>query len=430
MKLILIIPPSPWLISDRDHITTGILYISSYLKVYDYEVQVCDLAGIPEKYWHIPIGDIYGITGVSPNFPYMKKIIDILKNREPHKTIVVGGPHATVFPEHILSNTKADICVIGEGEKTMFEIMWGVDLKKLKGIMTRDFITPPRPLIKNLDIIPFPDRDSVDYYNYMRPQTYKYLSNGGNELESSIITSRGCPYKCSFCASHSIHKGIVRYRSAENVINELKMMKEKYGIKMCNFVDDTFTMNKKRLIKICEGIKDLDIKWFFLTRVDKVDLDTFKMMKDAGAVSVTYGFESGSNKVLEVLKKYTTVEQAYNAIKISDESGLKVRGQLMVGMPSETKEDVEMTAKFIKNSPTVETFGLHVFQPYPGCDVWNNPDKYNWNINKDTDFNDFHTIGKPDTKLTSDKKIQDWYDYLKNIISDRSIEYKGALETI
>ena len=308
MKLILIIPPSPWLISDRDHITTGILYISSYLKVYDYEVQVCDLAGIPEKYWHIPIGDIYGITGVSPNFPYMKKIIDILKNREPHKTIVVGGPHATVFPEHILSNTKADICVIGEGEKTMFEIMWGVDLKKLKGIMTRDFITPPRPLIKNLDIIPFPDRDSVDYYNYMRPQTYKYLSNSGNELESSIITSRGCPYKCSFCASHSIHKGIVRYRSAENVINELKMMKEKYGIKMCNFVDDTFTMNKKRLIKICEGIKDLDIKWFFLTRVDKVDLDTFKMMKDAGAVSVTYGFESGSNKVLEVLKKYTTVE--------------------------------------------------------------------------------------------------------------------------
>ena len=423
MKLVIVVPPSPWLISDRDQPMMGPLYISSYIKKYGHEVQVCDLAGVPEEHWHIPIGDVYGVTGVTPNFPWMKKIIDKLKQREPHKKVIVGGVHATVLPSHILDQTSADVCVIGEGERTMLEIMqyleMGIEcLDQVGGIVTREYTTSPRELLP-LDDIPFPDRDSIDYYDYLVPQTYKYL---GSEREGSIITSRGCPYKCSYCSSFKIHKGKVRFRSAENVIEELSQMKEKYGMGLCNFVDDNLVLNQKRAYEICRGIKDLDIKWFFLGRVDLVDLDLFKTMVDAGCVSVTYGFESGSNKVLEKIKKRTTIEQAHTAIQVAKEAGLKIRGQFMVGIPGETEKDVEMTAEFIKKETQIDTIGLHVFQPYPGCDVWENPHIYNWQVDKDTDFMSFHTIGKPGVKLTDDSKIQQWYEYLKAVIKNRSIE--------
>jgi anaerobic magnesium-protoporphyrin IX monomethyl ester cyclase len=424
MKAVLIIPPSPWLISDRDQPLTGILYIASYLKSRGYEVQVCDLSGMTEENWYIPIGHIYGITGVTPNFPYVKKIIDTLKTREPTKMVVVGGVHATVLPQHVLDNTKADVCVIGEGENTFLELMEGKkSLKNIDGIVTREFTTKPRKLEKNLDVFPYPDRNSIDYYSYLVPQTYKYLSS---DREGSIITSRGCPYNCAYCGSYKMHGGKVRFRSADDVFSELLHLKSHYDIGLCNFVDDTFILNKKRLIEICDYIKKLDIKWFFLTRTDHVDLKLFEKMVDSGCVSVTFGFESGSNKILDVMNKRTTVEQSYEAIKISKKAGLKIRGQMMVGLPFEEDEDIELTADFIKNSREVDAIGLHVFQPYPGCDVWRNPEKYEWDL--DEDFINYHTIGKVGDKLTKNKKIQERYEYLKGIIADRSIEFKGALD--
>jgi radical SAM superfamily enzyme YgiQ (UPF0313 family) len=422
-KLVLIIPPSPWLISDRDQPMMGALYISSYLKRIGFPVQVCDLAGIPEKHWHIPVGDVYGVTGVTPNFPWMKKIIDRLKEREPNKLVIVGGVHATVLPNSVLNHTKADICVIGEGEETMMEIMHGRRLKEVKGIVTRDFVNPPRELVENLDVFPFPDRDSIDYYDYLVPQTYKYL---GSEREGSIITGRGCPYKCSYCGSKKIHKGKVRFRSAYDVARELMFMKSKYDMGLCNFVDDTFILKKKRVADICDYIKNLDIKWFFLTRVDHVDFELFKKMRASGCVSVTFGFESGSNRILDKMKKYTTVKQAYDAIKIAKAAGLKIRGQLMTGLPGETEEDIELTAEFIRNAKEVDTMGLHIFQAYPGCDVWENPNAYGWPMNKytmvDSDFSNFYTIGKPGVKLTNDPEIQKRFDYLRGVISERNID--------
>lgn len=408
MKLVLIIPPSPWLISDRDQPMMGILYISSYVKSKGYDVQVCDLAGIPEKHWHIPVGDMYGVTGTTPNFPYMKKIIAKLKDREPYKKVIVGGVHASVLPDHILKNTKADICVVGEGEKAIIDIIEGNNNSKI--VYGQQF--------SNLDL-PFPDRKSIDYFDYLKPQTYKYLAD---VREASIITGRGCPFSCSFCASNKLYNGKVRFRSPRDVFLELANLKNDYNIGMCNFVDDTFMINKVRVKAICNLIESLSIKWFFLTRVDFVDYDLFVDMKKAGCISVTFGFESGSNRILKIINKNTTVEQAYEAIKISKMAGLKIRGQLMVGLPFERDIDVEATARFIRNSPQVDTFGLHVFQPFPGCDVWQSPNKYEWKIDKNTDFNNFHTIGKPGEKLTSDNRIWDQFQYLKSVIGNRNID--------
>lgn len=418
MKIVLIIPPSPWLISDRDQPMMGILYISSWLKKSNHDVQICDLSSLPEKHWHIPIGDVYGITGVTPNFIYMKKITHLLKQREPHKLIIAGGVHATVLPYHLLNTSDVDVCVIGEGEKAIEKIVDGIPLENIPGIVTKEFSNLPGELLDNIDT-PFPDRDAIDYFEYMKPQTYSYLDKS---REGSIITSRGCPYKCSYCASYKIHNGKVRFRTSLNVYEELRYMKDKYDIGLCNFVDDTFILNKKRVSEICDYIKPLGIKWFFLTRVDHVDFDLFMKMKDSGCVSVTFGFESGSNRILKFLNKNTTIEQAYNAIEISKKVGFKVRGQLMVGLPSETKEDVELTASFIKKTnKKVDAFGIHLFQPFPGCDIWERPDKYDYPIDKDTDFRKYHTIGKPGDEDINDDRVKQFY-YLREIAGYKNID--------
>ena len=415
MKFVLIIPPSPWLISDRDQPMLGALYVASAVRRSGVSVQVCDLAGMPEEYWHIPVGDVYGLTGVTPQFPYMKKIIEKLKAREPHKRVVVGGVHASVLPEHVLEQTQADVCVVGEGEEIAPRVIGG----SFKGIVRANSV-------EDLDDLHFPDRESIDYYDYLVPQTYKYLAGGENIKEASIITSRGCPYSCHFCASEKLWGRRVRYRSAESVYRELVYLRKEYGISLCNFVDDTFILNKKRIKEICRMLLTspltLDVYWFCLTRVDCVDLELFKMMKAAGCLSVTFGFESGSNRVLKAIGKNTTVEQAYEAIDVVKAAGMKIRGQLMVGLPTESAHDVEMTAGFIRKSEKVDTFGLHVFQPFPGCEFWENPEDYGLEIDKNTNFDDYHTIGKPGERLTDDDRIWNHYLYLKSVIADRSIE--------
>ena len=404
MKLVLIIPPSPWMISDRDQLCLGPLYVSSFLKAHGHEVQVVDLAGIPEEYWYFPVGDIYGVTGVTPQFVYMKKIIDRLKEREPNKKVVVGGVHATVAMNHIFKNTQADDCIRGEGEITMLNMMENKIQKEIA---------------ENIDSLPFPDRESCDYFSYLIPGIHKFVSNA--KREAKIITSRGCPYDCAFCASKKIWGRKVRYRSSENVAEEFAMLKQKYAVDIVNVIDDTFTVNKDHVSKICDHIRPLEMKWYCLSRPDCIDEGLLKEMKSAGCESVTFGFESGSDRILELINKKTTVSQAHKAIKMVKKAGIKIRGQIMVGLPTETEKDVELTADFIEYAKDVDVFGIHVFRPYPGTDIWDNPDKYNIEIDKDTDFSDWHTCGKRYARLSKDEKIQGWYEYLCSVAGTKDI---------
>lgn len=425
MKVVLIIPPSPWLISDRDIPMLGPLYIASYLKASGREISVCDLSSLPEENWYIPVGDIYGVTGVSPQFIYMKRIIEILKDREPDKPVIVGGVHATVCPEHVLANTRADACVLGEGEIAMDEIAEGWAWDDIRGVMTRDFggkgdIGPVRNLIG-----PFrpPDRSAIDYYSYLVPRTFGYMAENVKR-EGSIITGRGCPFDCAFCASRALYGGVVRFHSPEHVVDEMLLMRDSYGVEMVNFLDDTFIINHKRVAAICDLMieKKVGMKWFCLTRVDCVDRDLMLKMKAAGCLSLAIGFESGSNRILELMNKKATVEQAKACIKEVASAGLMINGQLMVGFPGETDEDVSLTAKFIEENPEVDTFGLHVFQPFPGSDVWERPWKYGITICKDTDFSSYHTIGKHGGIYQGDPVIDGRYRWLKDLLGNRSRE--------
>jgi len=412
-KIVLIIPPSPWLISDRDIPMLGILYVAAYLKAV-CEVAVCDLSGIPEDQWFIPVGDLYGVTGVSPQFIYMKKIIEILKEREPHKPVVVGGVHATVLPQHVLDNTRADLCVIGEGERVLMDLVqgnaagWGWDGNALMGEkMTSSFL---------------PDRKAIDYYSYLVPRTFGYMAN--IKREASIITGRGCPYSCAFCASKKIYNGHVRFNPAEFVIKEFLHLRDEFGVEMVNVLDDTFILDKKRVYEICQGLKNQGIKWFCLTRADCIDKELLIEMKKAGCLSLAIGFETGSDRLLQLLNKKITIAQCRECVKMVSKIGFMINGQLMTGLPTETMKDVELTRKFIEDNPEVDTFGLHMFQPYPGSDIWEHPEKYDIKIDKTTDFSDYHTIGKHDGKYHKDQLLDERYRYLKTVIGNRSRELR------
>ena len=426
-KIVLIIPPSPWLITDREIPFYGILHIASYLKENsDCEVGVCDLSSLSKDQWYIPVGDLYGVTGVSPNFIYVRDIIEILKKREPDKPVIVGGVHATVLPEHILEKTLADACVIGEGEISIQHIVNGLDWQRIPGIVTRKFNTGSPALIQDLDILPFPDRKMIDYYSYLPSTLFNYLDTNVKK-EGSIFTARGCSFDCSFCSSKKMHHGKVRFRSAQAVADEVIYMKDEFGVEMINFLDDTFTLDKKRAYKICELLEKIEMKWFCLVRPDDMDFDLFSAMKKTGCLSVAPGFESGSNRILKLMNKKITTDIVRECVKAAYKAGLMINGQLIVGFPGETEEDIELTVKLIKDNPEVDTFGLHTFQPFPGSDVWENPEKYGAVIDKNTDFSDYHSVGNHKGNYSSDPIIDSRFRYLKGIIGDKSRELRRKL---
>jgi radical SAM superfamily enzyme YgiQ (UPF0313 family) len=242
--------------------------------------------------------------------------------------------------------------------------------------------------------------------------------------EGSIITGRGCPYACAFCASRKMYAGKVRFNSAPMVVAEFLYLRDEFGVEMVNVLDDTFILDKKRVYEICQGLKGQDIKWFCLTRADCVDRELLLEMKSAGCLSVAIGFETGSDRLLELMNKKITVAQARESVKVVSSTGLLINGQLIVGLPTESLQDVELTEQFIKNNPEVDTFGLHMFQPYPGTDVWEHPEKYDLEIDKNTDFNDYQTIGRHDGKYHKDTLLDARYRYLKSVIGNRSRELR------
>lgn len=442
-KLVLIVPPSPWLISDLEKPFYGVLYLSSYLKRCGHEVVVCDLAGLPEEMWKIPVGDVYGLTGTTPHCGLMKKIAAYLRRREPNALVVAGGPHATALPEKMIEDGVADICVLGEGEVAMSGLLRDPhSLHEIPGIVFRnpsgsgppEIVRTPRVLAHSdgahdLDHLPPPDREAIDIYRYLPSRTYHYLL--GDCMEVDVLTSRGCPYRCSFCASALMHPGRPRYHSVSRVIEEVEYVRNRYGVDLICFMDDTFIVDSQRVERLAERLRTLNLHWYCLSRSDCCHTDTLRAMASAGCIGMIFGFESGSDAVLAKANKGFTVADSYSAIRRAKQFGIKIRAQLVVGLPGETDHTVSETGDFIRRAAElgVDKFGIHVFQPFPGCPVWKRPEDYGFILDKAAlDFDSMHTIGRPGEDGSASEVVRSWAEYLRSVAGEHNIEvgYAGG----
>lgn len=426
-SICLILPPSPWLISDSDLVWLGPLYLSSYLKDKGYDVTVLDLSGQGLDDWTVEKHDVFGLTGTSANFPQIRDISYRLRKNYPESLIVAGGPHATMAPHHMLKYSAVDICVQGPGEKRFLNILESYNkvgpyiAYQSDGTVCWDdgaiLMRARDPVSNEYIMAPIPDYEAIDFEKYLPSQTFKYLL--GNCYEATILTTLGCPFRCRFCAQH-LMRDKIRFLPLIDIEKNIDHLRDKYGVKLFYVLDDTFGFAKSRFGDLVNLFKRKGIKWHCLLRADLATKSRLEVMKDSGCLGIVFGFESGSNKILGLMNKGVTAKQNYEAAKLTHEAGMMVRGQMIVGFPGENESTIKETKRFIKTAQ-VDVFGIHTFQPFPGSDVWTFPEKYGIKIDRETDFSDYHTIGKPGV-ICGNEKIQGWVEELRAIAGEKNIE--------
>lgn len=305
--------------------------------------------------------DIVGFSSTVIFINTTKEAARMVKEALPETVVILGGPHVTSLPEETMQCKDFDIGVLHEGEYTFLELAEALEkdrglmcrkekLAKIKGIVFRDaneklVFTDQRPLICNLDELPFPARHLFPPLGVYSPVEASFK----RRPYAHLMSSRGCPYQCIFCDS-KIFGHTVRVRSPENVIAELELLVKKYGVREVRFFDDTFTFDRKRVFELCRLMKERvpDLVWTAITRVNCVDPEMLKAMADAGCWQISYGLESGNQRILNIMKKGTTLEQGRNAIKWTKAAGMETRAYFIFGMPGESAETINDTVRFAK----------------------------------------------------------------------------------
>ena len=326
-----------------------------------------------------------------------------LKKKFPEKLIIMGGHHATIMPKEAMQKHRCfDILVYGEGELTFAEIMQKFrkahynakkflhdykTLQSIKGILFRKngktIINAQRELIKNLDELPFPARHLLPIEKYV-PLPNQYL----RLPVVHMVAIRGCPFNCTYCSASAVFGRTIRAKSPERVIEEIKHVIEKYGAKEISFWDDTMTVKRDWMEKLCNLIikNKIDITWTCYARVDTVDLPLLKLMKKAGCWNIFYGVESGSQQLLDNINKHITLQQIKNAVKWTKEAGIEIRASFMIALPGETPELARQTLEFAKElEPDYAQFCITT--PYPGTQLYKDAERHGKLIK---DFDRFH----------------------------------------
>jgi len=410
--IILINPPSPYLKDDRAQPPMGLLYLAANLEKQGYYVDVEDLAGRSD--WEQRTAeleaDVFGVTCPTPNFFIAKKISQIL----PSESLkIVGGPHPTVLPEETLRRTKFNVVIRHEGEVILPKILESYEKgEKLQRIYEGGLV--------DLDSIPVPARHLVKIHEY-----HPEMEGGG---AVTIFTSRGCPMRCAFC--WKLTGETIRFRKIDNVINEVKCVVNDYEFKNIIFEDDNFCVDHVRVKKIFNGIKSLGVNIRICPRVDTVNREMLKFLRESGVTEISFGVESGSQKILDLMKKKTTVKINEKAVLEAKEAGMLVKIYLIVGFPGETEETLEETKQFVKRTRP-DKWLLQNFVPYPGTDVWNNPEKYGitW---MSGDYSRYYTVGRGGkggvvfrTHELDEEKIRKFHDDLYDFLMDIKPMYRG-----
>ena len=383
MKVLLINPPNfneireslPYFVEKEKGITPplGILYIAAYAKKYtkheifvlDCQIENLNYDKLEKKIKQIN-PDIIGITALSMAAKDVIKTIKSAKRVNADSIIVIGGPHASCYPRETAQWPDVDYVIYGEGEKPFTQLINSLNEKRellnIKGLVYFDrknnkiMDNGPAEPIENLDELPFPARELVPYKSYnvllMRSPV------------TSLFTSRGCPYKCKFCDRPALGK-VFRARSADNVFREINEC-IKLGIKDFLVYDDTFTVDQQRVIEICKKIinEKLDIQFNVRARVNTVSPELLNYLKRAGCMTIHYGVESGSEKILKAINKGIILEQVNQALSWTKKEKIQSLAYFMIGNPDETKEDIEKTISLIR-SIAADYVIISLFTPFP-----------------------------------------------------------------
>jgi len=312
---------------------------------------------------------IVGIYCCAPYVDSVKNIARLTKEYDRAATVVVGGPHPTLTKEEMLTDSNIDVSVVGEGEKTLLEILRAVEEGKsfntIRGIVYRAgskiIQTPVREYLEDLDTLSFP-------YEYA-PEVLKDYKDYPKSAFSTVMMTRGCNHNCIFCGSRCVFGTKIRYRSVGHVTTEL-MSIAKMGIREVNFVDDVFGANKEYAIKLCESlIHNLKgLQWNCYSRVDLINEQLVTLMKKAGCRSIAIGVESGNNELLRKMRKGITAQTAVNAAKIIREHKIRIHAFYLIGFPGETEKTLTDTLDIMKKIGGQIIY--NIFTPYPGTDAF------------------------------------------------------------
>jgi radical SAM superfamily enzyme YgiQ (UPF0313 family) len=345
-------PPKSW-------VPLGIAYLAAALRAAGF---AADLRDLHDASWEEAARllaetapDVVGISCFTMNRGNALLLADLVKVVLPEAKVVMGGPHATFFPEHMLGHPAVDIVALGQGEATIVELAAclaeGGDLRRVRGIVFRQgealCRTEARRSFPALDDLPLPVYDAFDldeYKSFDIPEEYLALPG------THVLSSRGCAFRCDFCSVHDYFGGKWQVRSPENVMRELRMLKESQGVEHVYFSDDLFSLDQGRVIALCKMLIDegLHLAWMAETRVDCVSAEMLSWMRRAGCYRIYYGVESGSPRILKAIHKGFTVRQVRRAFAETHAAGIEPCCFLMVGNPGENPESIRETAALIR----------------------------------------------------------------------------------
>jgi len=407
----------------------GLAYLASTLERSGHEVEIIDALAL-----ELPISqvkkelekdqpDIIGVTAATPTIYNAFDVVKTAKSVCPRSFTILGGPHPSFLPVETLKECpELDAVCIGEGEETMVEVAEALEgdreLAKVKGIAFKSkggtiIKTSTRPFIKDLDSVHFPAW-------HLLPMD-KYGVLGRKSVICHMMTSRGCPFQCIFCSSSLLFGKRYRARSAENVVDEMEYIVSKYNPESIEFSDDAFTLDQKRVEDICDEIRrrGLDMGWACSSRVDTVSRRLLEKMKEAGCFLIYYGIESGSQRILDFVKKGIKIEQVKKTVRWTKEVGIKTLGSFIMGFPDETKKEIKETIEFSRRLK-LDYAQFSVATPYPGTELYDMARRDNLLLTEDWSH---YTAGRPvmATKNLSPHEIQKLFKeaYIKYYLSPR-----------
>lgn len=418
---VLLVSPGESFNMRTSYIPLGLAYIGGCLREQGVEVEGLDLRFLSD--WDEVIrrvsasgADVVCVGAMTVEMPRALRVARIVKE-ELGAVVVFGGPHPTVCAEEVMGFEDVDFVVVGEGEYTVCELVevleGGESLRGVKGLVYRDggrvVCNPGREPISELDSLPFPARDLFNLEEILsNPVTNFPMPSPALHM----FASRGCPFRCKFCQPclNRIFGRGVRYRSLENVFAEIEYLVEQYNIRGLMLEDDTFTVNKKWMRSFCEEMRERELHetlaWYCHSRANTMDRETAQMLKGAGCISVCFGIESGSQHVLDILRKDTTEQESRDAIAVCKETGLVVVANIMIGTPGETGEDLAKTVRLIEDMQPELVF-VGVTTPTPGTYLFEEAERAGLiQAEEWTDFDRGKTSGKLKIELSEDVLTQ------------------------